>query len=96
MSDGEVMLLQTAREVHSFQGDFEGKGSYETEGAVWRGELITEGGGFCGARTKVGEGTLLVTMNAFPIIWSDQQFLLQVLLHTHTQPIFPLQTTGQL
>lgn len=59
LSDGEVVLLQTAKEVHSFQGDYEGKGSYETEGAVWRGELITEGGGFCGARTKVSHAHAL-------------------------------------
>lgn len=50
-----VAELQTAKEVQGFQGEYsnDSKGSYEFEGAVWRGDLITEGGGFCGARTKV-------------------------------------------
>lgn len=47
------MWMQTAGEVQGFQGEYENKGKYEFEGAVWRGDLITEGGGFCGARTKV-------------------------------------------
>ncbi|KAL3135711.1 hypothetical protein ABBQ38_006182 [Trebouxia sp. C0009 RCD-2024] len=48
-------FLQTAKEVQGFQGEYsnDSKGSYEFEGAVWRGDLITEGGGFCGARTKM-------------------------------------------
>ena len=48
------MLLQAAGEVQGYQGgEYDNKGKYEFEGAVWRGDLITEGGGFCGARTKV-------------------------------------------
>lgn len=46
-------FLQSAHEVHGFQGGYDHKSDYQFEGAVWRGELITEGGGFCGARTKV-------------------------------------------
>lgn len=52
-TDTETLLLQTAGEVQGFQGEYDNKGKYEFEGAVWRGDLITEGGGFCGARTKV-------------------------------------------
>ena len=48
-----MVIMQTAGEVQGFQGEYDNKGQYEFEGAVWRGELITEGGGFCGARTKV-------------------------------------------
>ena len=47
-------FLQTAKQLHGFQGDYEHKEDYEFEGSVWRGETITDGGGFCGARTKVG------------------------------------------
>lgn len=49
----DAMLLQTAGEVQGFQGEYDNKAKYGFEGAVWRGDLITEGGGFCGARTKV-------------------------------------------
>lgn len=47
------VLLQAAGEVQGYQGEYDNKGKYDFEGAVWRGDLITEGGGFCGARTKV-------------------------------------------
>lgn len=46
-------FLQTAEAVEGFQGDFDPKGHYSFQGAVWRGDLVVEGGGFCGARTKV-------------------------------------------
>lgn len=45
--------LQTAEDLHGFQGDYKDKQPYDFEGSVWRGETITDGGGFCGARTKV-------------------------------------------
>ena len=60
--------MQTAGEVQGFQGEYEGSDRYGYKGVVWRGELITEGGGFCGARTKVstlvenlGQETLHIT-----------------------------------
>ena len=46
-------FLQSAKDLHGFQGGYDHKSDYQFEGSVWRGELITEGGGFCGARTKV-------------------------------------------
>lgn len=46
-------FLQTAKELQGFQGDYDHKKPYEFEGSVWRGETITDGGGFCGARTKM-------------------------------------------
>ncbi|KAA6425478.1 MAG: hypothetical protein FRX49_04376 [Trebouxia sp. A1-2] len=45
--------LQTAEDLHGFQGDYKDKQPYDFEGSVWRGETITDGGGFCGARTKM-------------------------------------------
>lgn len=53
-------FLQTAQELQGFQGDYDHKKPYQFEGSVWRGETITEGGGFCGARSKV----LLATATA--------------------------------
>ena len=48
-------FLQTAKELHGFKGDYQHQaGQYEFEGSVWRGEVNPDGGGFCGARTKVG------------------------------------------
>lgn len=46
-------FLQTAQQLQGFQGDYDHKKLYQFEGSVWRGETITDGGGFCGARTKV-------------------------------------------
>lgn len=45
--------LQTAEDLRGFQGDYKDKQPFDFEGSVWRGETITDGGGFCGARTKV-------------------------------------------
>ena len=45
--------LQTAEDLHGFQGDYKDKQPYDFKGSVWRGETITDGGGFCGARTQV-------------------------------------------
>lgn len=49
--------LETAERVEIFEGNNAPKGSYDYDGAVWRGELIVEGGGFCGSRTKVSQFT---------------------------------------
>lgn len=45
--------LQTAEDLHGFQGDYKDKQPYDFKGSVWRGETITDGGGFCGARTQM-------------------------------------------
>lgn len=46
--------MQTAERVEIFEGANNApKGTYDYDGAVWRGELVVEGGGFCGTRTKV-------------------------------------------
>ena len=46
-------FLQSSEKVEGFHEGYEPKGQYDYKGAVWRGELVVEGGGFCGARTKV-------------------------------------------
>ena len=45
-------FLQSADELHGFQGGYGHKDDYQFAGSVWRGQLVTEGGGFCGARSK--------------------------------------------
>lgn len=46
-------FLQTAETVEGFRGEYKNQARYPYKGAVWRGELVVQGGGFCGARTKV-------------------------------------------
>ena len=71
MGGKSASFLQTAKELHGFQGDYDNKGGdYEFEGSVWRGDLITDGGGFCGARTNLVWRQIPVSCMGLSVCWA--------------------------